>query len=105
MTLHAQQYRQFLKAAYKATNYRYKDVIRDRIRRRFHDPPSTHVELKSKGMEHRIVRNICYYDALEKEPPHYNKKMSAAKRQIHDTAYDDLHLIIHMLNAELNVCL
>ncbi|KAJ8654372.1 hypothetical protein O0I10_009940 [Lichtheimia ornata] len=123
MASFTQSYRTFLKAGYAAVGHRAKDkqAIRDRIRSRFEhgdmaDPVKSENTLRMlidashyRGMERAVVRNICRLYALEKEyairPPFYNRKLRPEIKHLHDHAYDDIHLLVQMLNKEMNLCL
>ncbi|KAI7876893.1 hypothetical protein K492DRAFT_210092 [Lichtheimia hyalospora FSU 10163] len=123
MSSFTQSYRTFLKAGYAAVGRRSQDqqAIRDRIRHRFEqcdivDPVKSENTLQMlinasqhRGIERAVVRNICHLHALEKEyairPPFYNRKLKADIKHLHDHAYDDINLLIQMLNKEMNLCL
>lgn len=38
-------------------------------------------------------------------PPYYNRKLRPEIKHLHDHAYDDIHVLIQMLNKEMNLCL
>ncbi|CDS10386.1 hypothetical protein LRAMOSA03062 [Lichtheimia ramosa] len=118
-----QRYRAFLKAGYAAVGRRTqeKQAMRDRIRSRFEQQDNVD-SVKSentlrmlidasqyRGIERAVVRNICRLHALEKEyairPPYYNRKLRPEIKHLHDHAYDDIHVLIQMLNKEMNLCL
>ncbi|KAI9497924.1 hypothetical protein BDB00DRAFT_546572 [Zychaea mexicana] len=119
-------YRALLKAGYAAVKHERKNKIqiRQRIRNRFEDSSSSlavndqkiqntieflKTAAKRRGLEHDIVRNICNLDRYRAEydirPPMYSKKFSKEVRQLHQSSYEELDLLIKMLNDDLQICL
>ncbi|KAI8136686.1 hypothetical protein BJV82DRAFT_675801 [Fennellomyces sp. T-0311] len=116
-------YRALLKAGYAAVQHERhaKTQIRQRIRDRFESTSlanETKVQntiqflitaSKRRGLEHDIVRNICQLDRYRAQydirPPLYNRKLPAPVRAVHDSSYEELDVLIRMLNNELQLLL